>query len=73
MGQQSQSANAQTSAASESGSDTVLRGNCSHGLKASDKFCLECGSARSVRTFCSECGNVLAPGAKFCSGCGTKL
>ncbi|OCT16003.1 hypothetical protein A8709_10315 [Paenibacillus pectinilyticus] len=46
---------------------------CNHALRASDKFCPECGTARPEHRFCHECGGALTPGAKFCSGCGTKL
>ncbi|QHT62860.1 zinc-ribbon domain-containing protein [Paenibacillus lycopersici] len=52
--------------------EAVLCQQCGHGLKAEDKFCVECGTARPERRFCSECGNPLAAGAKFCSSCGTK-
>ncbi len=31
------------------------------------------GTALSPRSFCSNCGNPLAPTAKFCEGCGTML
>ncbi|WP_219834984.1 SPFH domain-containing protein [Paenibacillus sp. R14(2021)] len=47
--------------------------NCSHTLRANDKFCPECGTARPERRFCHECGGPLSAGAKFCSGCGTKV
>ncbi|PWV98689.1 membrane protease subunit (stomatin/prohibitin family) [Paenibacillus cellulosilyticus] len=52
--------------------DETTCGNCSNMLSANDKFCPECGTARPVRKFCSECGGELQPGAKFCSSCGTK-
>ena len=38
---------------------------------AKGKFCLECGAALVLK--CKNCGNELAPGAKFCPECGTKV
>jgi membrane protease subunit (stomatin/prohibitin family) len=40
---------------------------------APGKFCSACGKAMAQGgpAHCSQCGGELAPGAKFCSGCGT--
>lgn len=48
---------------------------CHAKIKASSKFCLECGSKieTSKPAFCSECGLPIAPGAKFCSACGFRI
>ena len=49
--------------------------NCGAAIKATAKFCPECGTkveAAPKKSFCSECGAELAPGAKFCPECGTK-
>ncbi|BBH23023.1 antifreeze protein, type I [Paenibacillus baekrokdamisoli] len=64
---------AQNSAVPGQDGSTEPCSNCSHSLKANDKFCPECGTARPERRFCKECGNSLTPGAKFCAGCGTKV
>lgn len=31
------------------------------------------GSSQNIATFCSKCGATLASGAKYCTGCGTKV
>ncbi|MBR6497673.1 MAG: zinc ribbon domain-containing protein, partial [Methanomicrobium sp.] len=49
--------------------------NCGAAIKATAKFCPECGTkveAAPKKTFCTECGAEIAPGAKFCPECGTK-
>lgn len=46
---------------------------CSHVLSPSEKFCVECGTPRPQKKFCTQCGHELAPTAKFCSDCGTKV
>ncbi|MCS7459178.1 SPFH domain-containing protein [Paenibacillus doosanensis] len=63
----------QGGAASEPEGGTEPCGGCGHSLKATDKFCPECGTPRPERRFCPECGSAAVPGAKFCSSCGTKL
>ncbi len=40
---------------------------------AKAKFCTECGSKLSLKSFCSHCGAEVKKNAKFCSDCGTKL
>lgn len=43
---------------------------CSCGANNLGKFCAECGNAKPVQKHCTNCGSVLAPGAKFCAECG---
>lgn len=45
---------------------------CKSEIRASAKFCPECGTKISVN-FCRECGAKATPGAKFCSECGAKI
>jgi len=70
---QRDSSSASAPASSDQDTGHVPCGKCAHTLKADDKFCPECGTARPERMFCHECGRAMTPGAKFCSGCGTKL
>lgn len=55
----------------------VTCGSCSASV-APGKFCSACGSEMkpaakdSGTSFCTGCGEALAPGAKFCGGCGSK-
>ena len=37
------------------------------------KFCTDCGSKLSTKSYCSHCGAEVKANAKFCSECGTKL
>jgi hypothetical protein len=55
------------SAAGPSGTEPC--GTCGRPLKASDKFCRSCGTAK-VPTACAACGTPLEPGDRFCAGCG---
>lgn len=45
---------------------------CNAQVKATAKFCPECGN-KLKEQFCKSCGAKAAPGAKFCSECGEKL
>ncbi|MFC5528901.1 SPFH domain-containing protein [Cohnella yongneupensis] len=45
---------------------------CGHLLQPSEKFCVECGSPRAQKRFCTQCGHELSATAKFCSDCGSK-
>jgi ribosomal protein L40E len=45
---------------------------CGSELKASAKFCPECGTPVPREEHCANCGAKLAPTAKFCPECGTK-
>lgn len=45
---------------------------CEAPLATNAKFCPECGEALKKKQFCEDCGEAITPGAKFCSGCGTK-
>ncbi len=45
---------------------------CNHPLKATEKFCSECGTEIKKSTACNNCGNELKDSHKFCPNCGTK-
>ena len=40
------------------------------GVDASGKFCASCGSPLRTKK-CTSCGAAVAPGSRFCNGCGT--
>lgn len=47
--------------------------NCNAVIKATSKFCPECGQKLNAKKFCPECGNEISASAKFCPECGTKI
>ncbi|MET3846093.1 SPFH domain-containing protein [Paenibacillus sp. OAE614] len=53
--------------------DTEPCAQCGHELKASEKFCPECGTPRPEKKFCTECGGSLSSTMKFCPSCGNKV
>lgn len=46
---------------------------CTAEVKASAKFCPECGEKMAAKKFCPECGNEVKANAKFCPECGFKF
>lgn len=49
--------------------------NCHAKIKEDSKFCFECGIKIESKkpVFCSECGLPIVSGAKFCTGCGSRI
>lgn len=46
---------------------------CHSSVKASAKFCPECGTKMATTKHCTNCGGEVKASAKFCSECGEKL
>jgi hypothetical protein len=46
--------------------------SCGRPLKAADKFCRSCGTAKTP-TACAACGTPLDAGDRFCAGCGAPV
>ncbi len=47
--------------------------NCNAEIKATAKFCSECGHKFATKKFCPNCGAEVKATAKFCSECGEKI